>query len=439
MPLLFWLLETILNSLWQVPLIFAAAWLAARLARPAGPRMEHRVWVFALIAEIALPALHLNLASLWHQVWAALVQAWGLGQNPNAGEVRVAIAPGSVADSGLHLPSALLLAVGIIYAGAFVYSAVRLALGLWHTSRMQRQAQTLPADLAANFAHIQSNSTIHIAISPLVASPVTMGILRRVLLLPPGFLGRVTDADLDAVLAHELAHIERRDFAKNLLYGIISLPIAYHPAFWLTAARIAETREMVCDEAAASSVAGRDTYARALLRLASMLIEPMPAKTLHAIGIFDANIFERRIMNLTQKPIQLSTTRRIAIAGTCIVVALAACTSALALRMDVSPAVAQSEAPKKLKVKIGALKIVSQVQPVYPAEAKKARIEGSVILDVSINKEGVPTNIGVQSGPAELQRSAIDAVRQWRWEPYLLNGEPTDVETTITVVYSLGK
>jgi len=258
-----------------------------------------------------------------------------------------------------------------------------------------------------------------------------------VLLLPPGFLSRVTEADLDAVLAHELAHIERRDFAKNLFYGFLSLPIAYHPALWLTTARLAESREMVCDEAAASSITGRDSYARALLRLASMLTEPMPIRTLHAIGIFDANIFERRIMSLTQKRTPLAPARRIALTASCIVLGLVACASALALRMDVSPAAAQTEAPKKIHVKADDLKIVTQTQPVYPVDAKKARIQGAVLLNVLINKEGVPTNINIQKGPKELQKSAMDAVRQWRWQPFLLNGEPIEVETTITVTYAL--
>ena len=442
-----WPLDYILNSIWQVPLIFAAAWVAARLARPTGPRMEHRVWVFALIAETILPALHLNLTSLWQQACAALVWAWdwSLGRNLNAGEVRVIVSPGAVSTSGLHLPPMLLATVETAYACALVYCAIRLAWGLWKTSRMQREAQALPVTtkLATKFvyASIQSKSThpIHVAISSLVTGPVTLGILRRVLLLPPGFISRVTEADLDAVLAHEFAHIERRDFAKNLLYGFLSLPIAYHPALWLTTACLAESREMVCDEIAASSITGRDSYARALLRLASMLSEPMPIKTLHAIGIFDANIFERRIMSLTQKRTPLAPARRIALTASCIVLGIAACASALALRMDVSPVAAQTEAPKKIHVKVDDTKIVTRVNPVYPVDAKEARIQGAVVLDVLISKEGVPTNINVQTSPPELQQSAIDAVHQWRWEPFLLNGDPVEVETTITVAYSLEK
>ena len=437
-----WPLDYILNSIWQAPLIFAAAWIAARLARPTGPRIEHRVWVSALIAETILPAVHLNLSSLGQQLYAAIVQAWdwSLGRNSNTGDVRVIVGHGAASTSGLHLPSMLLATVEAVYACTLVYFAVRLASGLWKTSRMQREAQALPVSAELAYNRIQSKSThpIHVAVSSLVTGPVTMGILRRVLLLPPGFLSRVTEADLDAVLAHELAHMERRDFAKNLFYGFISLPIAYHPALWLTTARLAESREMVCDETAASSITGRDSYARALLRLASMLTEPMPIRTLHAIGIFDANIFERRIMSLTQKRIAVSSARRIAIVFVCACVALATGLSALALHTSVAPE-AQTQNPKYLQVKPGTMKIVSQVQPVYPKAAKEARVEGSVIIGTVISKDGIPEKLKVVSGPKDLQQSAIEAVSQWRWEPFLLNGDPVEVETTVTVVYSLEK
>jgi protein TonB len=83
--------------------------------------------------------------------------------------------------------------------------------------------------------------------------------------------------------------------------------------------------------------------------------------------------------------------------------------------------------------------LVSKVTPVYPEDAKKARVSGSVILDATIGKDGTVENLKVLSGPAPLQQSALDSVRQWKYKPYLLNGDPVEVETKITVVYSLSK
>ncbi len=79
------------------------------------------------------------------------------------------------------------------------------------------------------------------------------------------------------------------------------------------------------------------------------------------------------------------------------------------------------------------------VEPVYPAEAKASGIQGSVILDAVIGKGGIIENLKALSGPPELIQSAVDAVKQWTYKPYLLNGDPVAVETTITVTYALAK
>lgn len=443
-----WIAGYLLNSLWQIPLVFVAAWIAARLARPIGPRTEHRVWVGALIAEVTLPLCHLKINNPWPSMWAgsrAMLQwlRWSLGGGATGDHVQVLIGPGAASGtSALRFPASV-LAVGLIaYGCAFLYFAGRLILGLIRTRHMLRDSETsaLTRGLASKVAGYESltrTESVYFAISPTVSGPVTVGILRRALLLPPEFLESVSEADLDAVLAHEFAHIRRHDFAKNLLYGLVSLPAAYHPALWLTSSRLSETREMICDEMAAESVTGRKSYVRSLLRLASMLSNRMPANTLRAIGIFDANTFERRIMNLTNKRSEIHGLRRFGILAACIVLAVTAGTSALALRMEVNTPAPQN--PKLIHVEADSLKYISQVHPVYPQDAKAARISGSVLLDVVIDKQGAPAQIKVAKGPRELQSSAIDAVRQWRWQPYLLNGDPVEVKTTVTVVYSLGK
>jgi protein TonB len=75
--------------------------------------------------------------------------------------------------------------------------------------------------------------------------------------------------------------------------------------------------------------------------------------------------------------------------------------------------------------------------PVYPALARAARVEGTVVLEATISKSGSIENLRVVSGPAMLRQAALDAVSQWRYRPYLLNGEPVAVETTVNVVFNL--
>jgi protein TonB len=82
--------------------------------------------------------------------------------------------------------------------------------------------------------------------------------------------------------------------------------------------------------------------------------------------------------------------------------------------------------------------ILSRPDPVYPPIAKAAHVQGAVILHAIISKQGTIENLQVVSGPPMLTGSAMDAVRRWRYKPYLLNGEPTEVDTTITVNFTFG-
>ncbi len=434
----------LLNSLWQVPLVFIAAWIAARLARQLGPQIEHRVWVGALMLQAILPLCRFRINGLLEQAWTLLISFFG---GAAGGETRVIVGAGSAASAAmLRLPSWAMTAILLAYACSLLYFAGRLAWSLARTAEMRRtatramltDAQARKLDRCRQFFRITGHP-VQIAIAESLAGPVTIGIRRWTLLLPPAFLDKIEAGDLDAVFAHECAHLRRRDFAKNLLYGFVALPVAWHPLLWLTRRRLAETRELVCDAMAADAVAGRESYASSLLRLASMLSTRRAAENLHAIGIFDANVFERRIMNLTRKHFEIRGLRRLAIAALCGAIAVATCASAMAFRMDVDdpPSAVQKAPPKQIHVNADNLKIVHKVPPVYPVEAKKQRIQGSVVLSVVIGKDGSPENIKVTGGPNELQQSALDAVRQWRWQPFLLNGDPIEVLTTITVVYQL--
>jgi periplasmic protein TonB len=83
-------------------------------------------------------------------------------------------------------------------------------------------------------------------------------------------------------------------------------------------------------------------------------------------------------------------------------------------------------------------KAIDRVQPQYPAIAKAAHVQGTVVLHAIIAKDGTVQQLQLMSGPPLLVNAAMEAVRQWRYQPTLLNGEPVEVDTTIQVVFSLG-
>jgi protein TonB len=81
--------------------------------------------------------------------------------------------------------------------------------------------------------------------------------------------------------------------------------------------------------------------------------------------------------------------------------------------------------------------LVKSVAPEYPEVARNSHVSGLVVLQATIGKDGKLANLKVVSGPALLQQAAMDSVKQWVYRPYMLNGAPVEVETTINVVFNL--
>ncbi len=104
---------------------------------------------------------------------------------------------------------------------------------------------------------------------------------------------------------------------------------------------------------------------------------------------------------------------------------------------DANPVI--READQKRHVSSGVMSgyLVYKVIPAYPAIPREIRLSGTVVLQATIGKTGAIENLRVVSGPAMLQQAALNAVAQWRYRPYLLNGQPVEVETTINVEFTL--
>ena len=81
--------------------------------------------------------------------------------------------------------------------------------------------------------------------------------------------------------------------------------------------------------------------------------------------------------------------------------------------------------------------LIHDVTPQYPAEAGRARIEGAVVLLATIGRDGCVKDVRVESGLPILTQAAIDAVKQWRYKPYMIDGEPVEVDSRITVNFTL--
>jgi periplasmic protein TonB len=105
---------------------------------------------------------------------------------------------------------------------------------------------------------------------------------------------------------------------------------------------------------------------------------------------------------------------------------------------SVVAATPKKEGPLNVSSGVIAGLLLAPIRPVYPPIARAAHVQGTVVVTAIINKEGRIVGLQVLSGPVMLQTAAVDAVKEARYRPFLLNGQPTDVTTTISVNFTMG-
>jgi beta-lactamase regulating signal transducer with metallopeptidase domain len=302
------LISYVVNAVWQVAILAAAAWLLSRLAKPAGPELQHKIWVATLILATLAPATPVI------QSYFAHVSTRAVGSPPPALAMRPSSRPVAPAGADIILPPAALYLISGLYITALLFCLLRLCRMLRRTVVLVRNAGTVSTepDCAELWRKSKERLSVPAAAllqSPNVAGPVTAGFRRPVLLLPATFLQNHSQTEFLAAIAHECAHIQRDDFRKNVLYEAVGLFTVFHPLTWFIKSQIAQTREMICDRMAAEQLPDRRAYAHSLLQLAGKMHASTPAVS-HAMGMFDAGILETRIVALISSMPRVSRVQR---------------------------------------------------------------------------------------------------------------------------------
>lgn len=430
-----WLMNYLLQSAVMLTLLGAAAWLGDRLLGRVGPGAQHRMWVTALLAGVGLPLLPTG--------WiAALVPAHAAAATAT---MTVASRAAAAADGRWTVSPLLCAAAGAAYLLIVLISLSRLLWRWRHTAAMAQRSRVLPLDQGAPARMEDAARRFGIRApavrgSDEICGPVVLGWRRPLLLVPAGFFAAGHRAeDMAAAMAHECAHIARRDFAKNLLYEFVASVVSYHPACRLMQRRIAETRELACDEMAAGSGDKRPEYAASLLRLATAMATPaMPSA---AIGVFDANILEERIMRLTMDLPKISPVRTF-LAAMVVACVLTSGGMAAALSFEVMPRTNSSIAGHEKIYKIGngvsAPVLVHSVDAEYSKKARDAKYQGVSIVSCIVGTDGIPQHVHtVKKLGMGLDEKALEAVRQYRFTPAMLKGQPVAVAITIEVNFRI--
>jgi TonB family protein len=195
---------------------------------------------------------------------------------------------------------------------------------------------------------------------------------------------------------------------------------------------------MICDGIATERVIDSQEYTESLLRLAAMVSSSARAISFHAIGIFDANILEKRIMMIQTKKQRLSVWMRYGLVVPSVLLLLSAAIGAG--RMAVAIAPQDSGKNIKLIYKIGkdvsAPKLISSVQPEFPESARKdkSKFDGTCLVNLVVDESGMPQEVHItRSLSPDFDANAIKAVQQYRFSPAMRAGQPVAVSLNIEV------
>ena len=165
--------------------------------------------------------------------------------------------------------------------------SLRLVLAGAHTVVLRRRSDLEEGPIAAAVARLAARigvrRPVSVRISILTDTPATLGLLRPVILLPPAAALGVTPEQLEALLAHELAHIRRHDYLVNVLQMLAETLFFYHPAVWWVSKRMRVERELCCDDIAVDACGDALSYAQALTKVARLQLT-RPGMALGATG-----------------------------------------------------------------------------------------------------------------------------------------------------------
>jgi len=277
---------TLLHFLWQGTLVAALHALVRALAgRRMSPRGRYALACASLLAMTAAPALtYWWLGTSGQPARIGDLADWG------ARQLAPAVAYSPATDPWQQAMPAIVLAW---FAGAAACS-LRLLMGFISVAALRRSR---PAPVLTEWQHILDrliermhvSRRVRLLPTDRVDSPSVIGWLRPVILAPVGVLCRLAPEQVEALLAHELAHIRRHDYLVNVLQGIAESLLFYHPAVWWIAHQIRAEREHCCDDLAVAASGDVLGYARALAELESL----RPAHFKAALSAHDGSLVRR--------------------------------------------------------------------------------------------------------------------------------------------------
>lgn len=401
----------------QFAVLAASALALVTLLRLRAPRPSLRFWQAVLVTSLLLPVM---------QPRALIPNDLIVSSVARVSATAPAVA---IAQRGVDLSQVLVLVI----AAGVTLRLLRLGLGALRLRRILARAE--PASMLAGLTREigrEVGATASVVISNDVETPATVGVRRPVILLPRRVLD-LSPAMQRAVVTHEFVHVRRRDWLPTVLDEIWCALLWFHPAARLVASRLSLAREAIADATAIRLTRNRRAYAEALLAFA----DPQPP-LVGAIPFIGYRTLRQRLTLIAQEPTM--SHRRILVS---VALAAAASTATTTLAVAAFPMSASANQARQIYEPGNGVSlpiVLEEAKPRYTPEAMREKIQGGMFVEAVVLEDGTVGDVTVtQSLDAEygLDAEAVDAARQWRFEPARKDGKPVASRITIEFRFTL--
>jgi TonB family protein len=291
--------------------------------------------------------------------------------------------------------------------------------------------------------------------------PVTLGLVNPIVLLPESFLGLRPDAQC-AIVCHELLHVKRNDWIVTVIEELVGACLWFHPAVWWLLSQTKLAREQIVDAEVIRLTAEPDPYINALLAMSGA--HPDGALLPAPLFVYKRHLVRRLRSLLVDSPV--STLRLISsYASMAAVLAVTGCVTLTSFPLMGQPRIQETDMTKSgsddvslqpatsvTATQHGALqgrvfrvgggvtapKLITEVDPEYSDAAREALTQGIVVVQGIVQTDGTMSVTRVaRSLDPELDHNAINAIKQWRFEPGKLQGAPVPVELDVQLSFNL--
>jgi len=394
----------------QIAIVAAGGAVLLRLLRIRVPNIRVLCGQALIAACLFLPAI---------QPWLPL--------KDRAASVQVTTGPVMLAESA-HGPKATPIPMATVLlflmgAGVLVRMGM-LGLGFWRIRRYRHTSTLVPGA----FEHLRRRMGVaaDFYISSDVPGPVTFGFFRPVIFMPENCMRN------ESIACHELVHVRRRDWLFTVAEECMLSVFWFHPAMWWLVAEIQLAREEAVDREVVVLLDAREQYLQSLLALAAAKagLDLVPASP-----FLRKRHLKRRVASLL-KEVSMSKLRLSSS------MAAFAAALVLAIWLGVKSFPLQAAPQEKQESKIDAPGVAVQPSPVavlhrtpvaYPKDALAKRIQGTVVVEVSLSATGTVFDARVLSGPEDLRKAALQSVLQWHFS----SDAQVATKTQVTVDFRL--